>query len=559
MMTMNTNTLHPHPLISLLPLAVLIALIALVLRIFPDDALSGASQVALMVASSVCVALSMLVYKTKWTVFEEMIKKTVGDAGVSILILLLIGMMSATWMVSGVVPTMIYYGVQLMSPWLFLPCACIISSFISVITGTSWTTIATIGIALMGIGDALGIPQPYTAGAIISGAYFGDKMSPMSDTTVLASSMAGADLFSHIRYMLYTTVPSIVISLVLYLVIGLFYNGQEVEVNQYLTGLNNGFNISLWTMVVPLFTALLIYKKMPSLITLLLSSLAACLCAVVLQPEALMHIAGEKQVNALSLFEGLMLTCYTKTNIDTGFEAINSLVATRGMVGMLSTVWLILCAMCFGSCMVASGMLRSITHIILKGIKGTASLVCSTVASGVLLNLVMGDQFLSIIMNVSIYHDEYAERGYRPELLSRSTEDSATVTSVLVPWTACGMTQSTVLGIPTLVYLPFCFFNIISPIMSCLVAILGFVPKPQPKGTANAYILLIIIAVRSHVYVLPDSETTQYFCAEGLKCAFSVDFYHFLFATQKHCGASSLLCTRNRETPGCTAELYAPP
>lgn len=484
--TMNTNTLHPHPLISLLPLAVLIALIALVLRIFPDDALSGASQVALMVASSVCVALSMLVYKTKWTVFEEMIKKTVGDAGVSILILLLIGMMSATWMVSGVVPTMIYYGVQLMSPWLFLPCACIISSFISVITGTSWTTIATIGIALMDIGDALGIPQPYTAGAIISGAYFGDKMSPMSDTTVLASSMAGADLFSHIRYMLYTTVPSIVISLVLYLVIGLFYNGQEVEVNQYLTGLNNGFNISLWTMVVPLFTALLIYKKMPSLITLLLSSLAACLCAVVLQPEALMHIAGEKQVNALSLFEGLMLTCYTKTNIDTGFEAINSLVATRGMVGMLSTVWLILCAMCFGSCMVASGMLRSITHIILKGIKGTASLVCSTVASGVLLNLVMGDQFLSIIMNVSIYHDEYAERGYRPELLSRSTEDSATVTSVLVPWTACGMTQSTVLGIPTLVYLPFCFFNIISPIMSCLVVILGFVPKPQPKGTAEA-------------------------------------------------------------------------
>ena len=486
MMTMNTNTLHPHPLISLLPLAVLIALIALVLRIFPDDALSGASQVALMVASSVCVALSMLVYKTKWTVFEEMIKKTVGDAGVSILILLLIGMMSATWMVSGVVPTMIYYGVQLMSPWLFLPCACIISSFISVITGTSWTTIATIGIALMGIGDALGIPQPYTAGAIISGAYFGDKMSPMSDTTVLASSMAGADLFSHIRYMLYTTVPSIVISLMLYLIIGLFYNGQEVEVNQYLTGLNNGFNISLWTMVVPLFTALLIYKKMPSLITLLLSSLAACLCAVVLQPEALMHIAGEKQVNAQSLFEGLMLTCYTKTNIDTGFEAINSLVATRGMVGMLSTVWLILCAMCFGSCMVASGMLRSITRIILKGSKGTAALVCSTVASGVLLNLVMGDQFLSIIMNVSIYHDEYAERGYRPELLSRSTEDSATVTSVLVPWTACGMTQSTVLGIPTLVYLPFCFFNIIRPIMSCLVAILGFVPKPQPKETAEA-------------------------------------------------------------------------
>lgn len=482
---MNNTASHPNPLVSLLPLTVLITLIVLVVRLFPDDALNGASQVALMIASTVCVALSMIVYKTRWAVFEDMIKKTVGDAGVSILILLLIGMMSATWMVSGVVPTMIYYGVQFMSPLFFLPCACVIASIISVVTGTSWTTIATIGIALMGIGDALGIPRPYTAGAIISGAYFGDKMSPMSDTTVLASSMTGADLFRHIRYMLYTTVPSICVSLVLYLAIGLFYNGAKVEISQYLVGLSTGFDISLWTMLIPVFTGFLIYKKMPSLITLLLSSLAACVCAVVLQPHVLMHIAGEQTVNARSMFEGLMLTCYSHTNVDTGFEAINSLVATRGMVGMLSTVWLILCAMCFGSCMVASGMLRSITHMLLKSIRSTVSLVCSTVLSGVLLNLVMGDQFLSIIMNVSIYRDEYAERGYRPELLSRSTEDSATVTSVLVPWTACGMTQSTVLGIPTLVYLPFCFFNIISPLMSCLVAILGFVPKPKKCQTLD--------------------------------------------------------------------------
>ena len=482
---MNNTASHPNPLVSLLPLTVLITLVVLVVRLFPDDALNEASQVALMIASTVCVALSMIVYKTRWAVFEDMIKKTVGDAGVSILILLLIGMMSATWMVSGVVPTMIYYGVQFMSPLFFLPCACVIASIISVVTGTSWTTIATIGIALMGIGDALGIPRPYTAGAIISGAYFGDKMSPMSDTTVLASSMTGADLFSHIRYMLYTTVPSICVSLVLYLAIGLFYNGAKVEISQYLVGLSTGFDISLWTMLIPVFTGFLIYKKMPSLITLLLSSLAACVCAVVLQPHVLMHIAGEQTVNARSMFEGLMLTCYSHTNVDTGFEAINSLVATRGMVGMLSTVWLILCAMCFGSCMVASGMLRSITHMLLKSIRSTVSLVCSTVLSGVLLNLVMGDQFLSIIMNVSIYRDEYAERGYRPELLSRSTEDSATVTSVLVPWTACGMTQSTVLGIPTLVYLPFCFFNIISPLMSCLVAILGFVPKPKKCQTLD--------------------------------------------------------------------------
>ena len=471
----------PHPLVSVLPLAVLIALIVLVVKLFPDDALAGASQVALMIATAVCVALSMTIYKMKWNIFEEMIKKTVGDAGVSILILLLIGMMSATWMISGVVPTLIYYGVQIMSPTFFLPCACIISSIISVMTGTSWTTIATIGIALMGIGDALGIPAPYTAGAIISGAYFGDKLSPMSDTTVLASSIAGADLFSHIRYMLYTTIPSILLSLVLYLIIGLCYDSKPVDVSQYLTGLIHGFNISLLTMLVPAFTGWLIYRKTPSLITLLLSALSACICALILQSEVLVKIAGESGITAKSLFEGIMTTCYTHTQVDCGMDSINDLVATRGMAGMLNTIWLILCAMCFGSCMVASGMLHAITHILLKSIHSTVSLVCSTVTSGVLLNLVMGDQFLSIIMNASIYKDEYAERGYRPELLSRSTEDSATVTSVLVPWTACGMTQSTVLGIPTLVYLPFCFFNIISPLMSCLVAILGFVPKPQPK------------------------------------------------------------------------------
>ena len=501
---------EPHPFISVIPLAVLITLIVLVVKIFPDDALAGASQVALMIATAVCVALGMGIYRMKWNIFEEMIKKTVGDAGVSILILLLIGMMSATWMISGVVPTLIYYGVQIMSPTFFLPCACIISSIISVMTGTSWTTIATIGIALMGIGDALGIPAPYTAGAIISGAYFGDKLSPMSDTTVLASSIAGADLFSHIRYMLYTTIPSILLSLVLYLIIGLCYDSKPVDISQYLpvwillslvlyliiglcydskpvdisqylTGLSHGFNISLFTMLVPAFTGWLIYRKTPSLITLLLSALSACICALILQPEVLVGIAGEDSISAKSLFEGIMTTCYTHTQVDCGMVNINDLVATRGMAGMLNTIWLILCAMCFGSCMVASGMLHAITHMLLKSIHSTVSLVCSTVTSGVLLNLVMGDQFLSIIMNASIYKDEYAERGYRPELLSRSTEDSATVTSVLVPWTACGMTQSTVLGIPTLVYLPFCFFNIISPLMSCLVAILGFVPNPQPR------------------------------------------------------------------------------
>ena len=472
---------NPHPLVSAIPVAVLLSFIIFILLVLPDDALSGASQIALITSSAVCIGISMLFYKMSWDSFGSVINATIGESSTSILILLLIGIMSSTWMVSGVVPTLIYYGVQIMSPSFFLPCACIISAIISVMTGTSWTTIATIGIALLGIGDALGMPAPYTAGAIISGAYFGDKMSPMSDTTVLAATMAKADLFSHIRYMMYTTVPSITITLILYLIIGLGFDSSNIDISQYTTTLDKTFNISLWTLIVPIFTGFLIYKKVPSLITLILSAFAACLCAVILQPGILAGIAGSSDITAMSLFKGTMITCYTNTNIDSGVEAINDLISTRGMAGMLNTVWLILCAMFFGSCMVASNMLLSLTKIVLHTIHSTFSLVSTTVASGVFLNMIMGDQFLSIIMNASIFRNEYEDRGYRPELLSRSTEDSATVTSVLVPWTACGMTQSTVLGIPTLVYLPFCFFNIISPFMSCIVAALGFVPTPTPK------------------------------------------------------------------------------
>ena len=472
-------------MISVIPLLVLIVLIATVMKMLPDEALSGASQISMMIATAICVALSMAIYRTRWPLFEESIKKTIGDTSVSILILLLIGVMSSTWMISGVVPTLIYYGVQIITPSLFLPCACLISALVSLMTGTSWTTIATIGIALLGIGNALSVPEAFTAGAIISGAYFGDKMSPMSDTTVLASSVSGADLFKHIRYMMGTTVPSITISLLLYLVMGLWFSGERVEPSIYLQGLEHSFHITAWTLLVPAFTGVLIWKKVPSFITLTLSSLAAIVCAIVLQTEALVEITGQANASAGSLFMGVLKVCYTSTQLDTGFQEVNHLVATRGMAGMLDTVWLILCAMCFGSCMVASQMLRSLTRILLNSIRNTFSLVTSTVVSGLLLNLIMGDQFLSIIMNASIYKEEYADRGYQPELLSRSTEDSATVTSVLVPWTACGMTQSTVLGVPTLVYLPFCFFNIISPLMSILYALIKKIPV-NPPHTAEA-------------------------------------------------------------------------
>lgn len=475
-----SNTKLPSAWVSIIPLLVLIAMVSLTITLFGSDALDGGNQVSLFVATGVCVCLSMWIYKTSWQVFEDSITKTIGQASVSIVILIIIGMMSGSWMISGVVPTLIYYGVQIMSPQFFLVSACVICALVSLVTGSSWTTVATIGIALLGIGDALSIPAAWTAGAIISGAYFGDKISPLSDTTILASSAAGTDLFTHIRYMLYTTSPSIMISIIIFFMAGFWYGGEEAHVAEYTEGLSKTFNISLWTLIVPLLTAILIAKKVPSLITLCVSSLTAGICALILQPHILLEVANEVAVSPLALAKGVMISWYGATAVETGNATLNNLVSTGGMAGMMNTIWLILCAMCFGGAMTASRMLESITNVIIKGIRGTFSLVASTVSTGLLMNLTTSDQYISIIVSASMYKDLYKERGYAPELLSRSTEDSATVTSVLIPWNTCGMTQSTVLGVPTLEYLPFCFFNYISPIMSCLIAAIGWKIRRRP-------------------------------------------------------------------------------
>lgn len=429
---------------------------------------------ALFVATGVCVSLSMLIYKTPWKVFETKIAETIGSASVSIVILIIIGMLSGSWMISGVVPTLIYYGVQIMSPQFFLVSTCIICSIVSLMTGSSWTTIATIGVALLGIGDALSVPAAWTAGAIISGAYFGDKISPLSDTTILAASSAGTELFKHIRYMLYTTSPSMTIAMIIFFCAGFWYGDGDVHITEYTEGLSNTFNISLWTLIVPLFTAILIAKKVPSLITLFASSLVAGVFALILQPDILLEIAEESDASSLSYIKGLMITYFTSTNVETGNETLNELVSTGGMAGMLDTIWLILCAMCFGGGMVASKMLHSLTAVVISLIRNTVGLVASTVFTGIVMNLVTSDQYISIIISASMYKDVYKNNGYAPELLSRSTEDSATVTSVLIPWNTCGMTQATVLGVPTIEYLPYCFFNYISPLMSCFIALIGY-------------------------------------------------------------------------------------
>lgn len=466
---MNKKRHLPSPLISLLPLVVLVLMLVATIRAYGSDSLLGASQVTLLVVSAFCVLLGTTVLGVPWADFERMITKNVASVTSAIIILLLIGSLSGTWMVSGVVPSLIYYGVKIIHPDVFLASTCIISALVSVMTGSSWTTIATIGIALMGIGRAQGFDDGWIAGAIISGAYFGDKISPLSDTTVLASGAVGVPIFKHIRYMLITTIPSLVIALIIFTFAGFMQqSNSSAEIEQFTSALAGRFHISAWLLVVPVLTGVMIARKVPPIATLFLSTLLAVVFSLIFQSDALREIAGG------DLFKGAMQSVYGQTSLSTSNPMLTSLVATRGMAGMMGTIWLIICAMCFGGAMEAGGMVRGITQMFVRMIRGRVSLVASTVCSGLMLNLAVADQYICVLLTGNMFKKIYDRQQYERRLLSRTTEDSVTVTSVLVPWNTCGMTQSTVLGVPTLTYLPYCFFNLISPLMSICVAALGY-------------------------------------------------------------------------------------
>lgn len=466
---MNKKRHLPSPLISLLPLVVLVLMLVATIRAYGSDSLLGASQVTLLVVSAFCVLLGTTVLGVPWADFERMITKNVASVTSAIIILLLIGALSGTWMVSGVVPSLIYYGVKIIHPDVFLASTCIISALVSVMTGSSWTTIATIGIALMGIGRAQGFDDGWIAGAIISGAYFGDKISPLSDTTVLASGAVGVPIFKHIRYMLITTIPSLIIALIIFTFAGFMQqSNSSAEIEQFTSALAGRFHISAWLLMVPVLTGVMIARKVPPIATLFLSTLLAVVFSLVFQSDALHEIAGG------DLFKGAMQSVYGQTSLSTSNPMLTSLVATRGMAGMMGTIWLIICAMCFGGAMEAGGMVRGITQMFVRMIRGRVSLVASTVCSGLMLNLAVADQYICVLLTGNMFKKIYDRQQYERRLLSRTTEDSVTVTSVLVPWNTCGMTQSTVLGVPTLTYLPYCFFNLISPLMSICVAALGY-------------------------------------------------------------------------------------
>ena len=461
--------------VALIPLAVLVGLLALTINLFGADAIAGGSQLSLLTASAVCTALAIGIYRIKWQTLEDAIVTNMRSATPAIIILLLIGAIAGTWMASGVIPTLIYYGLKILHPSIFLPASCIICAVISLLTGSSWTTIATIGIALMGIGRTLGFDDGWIAGAIISGAYFGDKISMMSDTTILASSTANVPLFTHIKYMLLTTTPSLIIALAVFTIAGL--SGSTAALTDTSTiesSLQQTFNISAWLLIVPLVTGILIARKLPAIITLFAAAFMAAIAMIIAQPEIVLQITQSDTPSAMMSLKAIISAATTSTSLDTGNELLNSLVATRGMGGMMDTIWLIICAMCFGGVMYGSGMLTAISQIFLRIARRTVGVVASTVGSGLFFNLATGDQYISIILTGNLFKGLYKERELEDRLLSRSVEDSATVTSVLIPWNSCGMTQSTVLGVATMTYMPYCIFNIISPIMSILVAAIGW-------------------------------------------------------------------------------------
>ncbi len=455
---------------ALIPVFALVCLLSYNVYVFGDDALSGSNQFVLLLGAAVAAIVGFLnkvPYERMITEIGSNLKSTTG----AILILLFVGALTGTWLVSGIIPTLIYGGLKILSPSIFLPASVVICAIISLATGSSWSTTATVGIALIGIGQAIGMPLGMVAGAVISGAYFGDKMSPLSDTTNLAPAMAGAELFTHIRYMAYTTVPSIVITIIAFTFIGLTQNtAGTADTAEILAAINQTFNISWWLLLVPLAVVALIIAKTKPLIALMIGSILGGIFAVIFQPDIMLKIAGAESMNFTAAYKAIMNALTVETKIETSNATLNDLFKAKGMSGMLGTIWLIICAMVFGGVMDAIGALQRISTTLLSMADSTFSLFASTVASCLAINVTASDQYLALVITGKMYSQAYEDRGLAPENLSRTIEDAGTVTSALIPWNTCGAYQSGVLGVSVYEYFVYAIFNYLSPFMTLLFA-----------------------------------------------------------------------------------------
>ncbi|CAM3507845.1 Na+/H+ antiporter NhaC [Zobellia roscoffensis] len=468
---------------ALTPVIALVAMLAYNVFVFGDDALSGSNQFILLLGGAVAAIVGVfnkVSYEQMMAEVAENLKSTTG----ALLILLMVGALAGSWLISGIIPAMIYYGLQVLNPTIFLAACVFICAIISVATGSSWTTSATVGIALIGIGDALGISLGMTAGAVLSGAYFGDKLSPLSDTTNLAPAMAGGELFEHIRYMLYTTVPTISVTLIFFIILGFTIDTTgSADVNSILTSIDSAFNINPWLFLVPIIVVVLIIKKTPPLAALLIGTLLGALFALIFQPDVVANITGAKELTLRSGYEGILTAITVETSVPTDNESLNDLFSASGMAGMLGTIWLIICAMVFGGIMDGIGALDRITKSLLVMAKTTFGLFASTVGSCLALNITASDQYLAIVVPGKMFSKAYADKNLAPENLSRTLEDSGTVTSVLVPWNTCGAYHSSVLGVGTAEFALFAVFNWLSPIMTLIFA--AFSIKLKQLTTKN--------------------------------------------------------------------------
>ena len=459
---------------AIIPIITLVGMLAYNVFIFGDDSLSGSNQFILLMGAAVA---SMIGFKNKvsFSLMMNEVAENVKTTSSAIFILLMVGALAGTWLVSGIIPTMIYYGLQILNPTIFLPACLIICAVISVATGSSWTTAATVGIALIGIAEALGIPLGMTAGAVLSGAYFGDKMSPMSDTTNLAPAMAGTDLFTHIKYMAYTTIPTFIITLIIFVIIGLTLNvnGEAADTVEMLRDIDKAFNINPWLFLVPIIVIGLITKKTPPLIALTAGTILAAIFALFFQPQIIMNIAGATELNFNSAYKGLMTAITVNTSIVTDNEILADLFTSGGMAKMMGTIWLILCAMVFGGIMDAIGALAKISSYMLQLFDSIFGLFASTVFTCIGLNFTASDQYLAIVVPGKMYSKAFKEKGLAPENLSRTLEDSGTVTSVLIPWNTCGAYHSNVLGVSVADYFVYAIFNWLSPFTTLFFAALN--------------------------------------------------------------------------------------
>lgn len=465
----------PTLFIALIPVIILVLIISVGVHLFGDELTSGPSQIALITAAVVGTLIALFYLKVPWEKLEESILDNLSKTGSAIFILLMIGALTASWILSGVVPTMIYYGLKIIHPSVFLFVIFMFTGFISLMAGSSWTTIGTIGVAMLSAGQIIGFHAGWLAGAIISGAYLGDKLSPLSDTTNLSSSIAGVNIYKHIKYLLITNIPTFIIAAVLFAIAGfLIPTDSNLNVEEQCAQIAGTFNISLWLLLIPCFTIFLIYKKLSPMITLFLSAIMGTVVALFAQPDIIAQISPYPADSLKTFIYAPLKMLSSQVHIETGNEMLNRLASTQGMAGMLNTIWLILCVVVFGGVMEAGGYINVVTKKMAGLMRNATSLVASTIGTCIFCNITLSDQYMSILIPGKMFSKAYKDKGFEPELLSRSLEDSATVTSVLIPWNTCAVVQSSVLGVPTLVYLPYCFLNILSPFISIIIVALGY-------------------------------------------------------------------------------------